>query len=424
MAEKKKFYGWTLVGVLFVIYLINGAFPYAGASVINAVMAESLQMKRTLLGLGFSIFVLTLGLASPLIALSLNKKGARLTLFIGSLVVALASVLMATVVNQAWRYVIVYGLIMGLGVALGGVLPVQTGITLWFTKKRGLAMGIVLSAAGIGGFIASHLLKKIIAVSNGNWRAAWLVVAALAIMAGIVAILFVRNKPSDLGQVVDGLDEPSGPDTAASAHGHASGRVYRSPVDWKAADAMKTAPAWLILLGAIGFGAPFAAFVAHGVIHLRDIGHPMDISALSVGLMVLFSVIGRLGGGVLADRIEPRYIWTVCLWLVAVGGVLLVNATRPALVYAYSICMGIGFGGGYVCMVTTIGNYFGPKSFASVMGAIFPIFTITNGLTPLLAGMARDHWANYNLAFYALVAVALIGTLVIPFAKPPKPASS
>jgi MFS family permease len=328
---------------------------------------------------------------------------------------------MALFVTKGWQYVVVFGCILGVGSGFGGLLPVQTGVTFWFKKRRSLAMGIVLSAAGIGAFVAAPVLNKIISSANGNWKAAWLLVAVMSSLAALVVLLFVKNKPSDLGQSPDGIDEKDDPATATAAATPGVGRVYRSSENWKVSDALRTVSFWLILLSAIAFGGPFGTFVAHGVIHLRDIGHGSGLAAMSVGLMILFSIIGRLVAGTLGDRIESRHIWSVSLWFVVAGSVVLVNADRVGLVYLYAVFMGIGFGGAYVCLMTTIGNYFGTDSFASVMGTLLPIWTIATAIMPVLAGVFYDFQGSYDMSFYGLAAIALSGALLVPFAKPPKP---
>ena len=421
MAQRKTFYGWTLVGAFFAIYSMNAAFPFAGASVINAYMAEALKMDRSVLGLGFTVSGICVGLISPLVALFINKKGIRFTLFSGALIIISGALLMATAVTQGWQYILVFGLVVGVGVAFGGMIPIQTGVTFWFAKKRALAMSIVLSSAGIGAFIAAPVVDKIIIAYDSNWKAAWFFIAGVSALAAVLILMFVKNKPADIGQVPDGISEEETSLDSEDADNPTVNRVYRSSEDWKVADAFKTASLWLILLGAISYAAPFTAFLAHSVIHLRDISDVPQTAAMSVGLVLLFSIVGRLLAGAIGDRIEPRYIWAVALWIMLAGSVILVKATNANLIYLYSVLVGIGYGSAYVCMVTLIGNYYGANSFASIMGIFFPMMSITSGLAPFVAGLVFDRQGSYAAAFYGMAVLTLIGALLISFAKPPKP---
>jgi MFS family permease len=419
MSPEKKFYGWFLVAALWVIYVLNGTFPFIGGSVINAYMAKELGMERSVLGLGFTILSFSMGMPAALIALCINRRGIRFTLFLGSLILVLGALLMAFVVVQNWQYVVVFGIIIGLGIGFGSVLPVQTGVTLWFKKKRALAMSIVLSAAGIGGFVAAPLLDKIIAAAGGNWKTGSLFTGGLSVVAAVLALVFVKNSPSDLGQAPDGVTEDKEPSPTDLEQSRKTTHVYHSPEDWRVADAVKTKTFWFVFAGSVGYIAPFMTCVTHGVIHLRDVGLSPASAAMAAGLMMLFSILGRLGAGVLGDRIEPRYIWIVALFFLGAGSLVLIRAQTMFPVYAYAVLVGIGFGAAYVSMTTLIGNYFGANAFASIMGIIFPFNTFFGSSTPWLAGLIYDHYGSYGWAFAGVSGMAFVGGIFLFFANPP-----
>ena len=159
---KQDFYGWKLVAALFAIYLLNTAFPYYGGTVLNAYMAEDLGLSRSALGLGFSVFVIAIGVTSPIVGLLVNTLGIRATLFLGSLLLTAGSLAMALIVSQAWHYYVIFGALCGLGFSVGGVIPVQSGVTYWFRRKKPLAMSIVLCAAGLGSLISILVLNRVV----------------------------------------------------------------------------------------------------------------------------------------------------------------------------------------------------------------------------------------------------------------------
>ncbi|MBE0597150.1 MAG: MFS transporter [Desulfuromonadales bacterium] len=421
-AQGTKFYGWILVGTFFGIYFVNATFPYYGASVLNAYMVEALGLDRSALGLGFSAFSLSVGLASPVVAYCISKKGVRFTLSCGGLIIALGSLLMALLVTTTWHYVLVFGVIVGTGVSVGGVIPIQTGVTLWFRRRKALAMSIVLSATGIGALVATPLLNKVVSAFDGNWRAGWFLVMAAALLAVVLAAAGVRNSPAELGQVPDGRPADADPATASSRKVAANGRVFQSDENWQVRQAVRTRTFWLIIIAAIAYLGPFNACVAHGVIYLKDLGHSRDLAALSLGLLVVSSLIGRLLAGALGDRLEPRIVWSVAQISILAGTIALIHATGSALVYLYAVLVGAGMGSAFVCMPTILGNYFGPQSFAPIMGIVFPVSMIVGGLAPLAAGIVYDHQGSYATAFYGLAALAFLGGVLVMQAKPPVPA--
>jgi MFS family permease len=417
--RENKFYGWTLVCLIFIVYLINNTFPYYGASVINTYMAKSLEFSKSILGLGFSIFTITLALSSPLVGYCVTKFGARLTLTLGGLIIMLGSMLMASTVTSAWLFILVFGIVVALGVNLGGPIPAQTLVTYWFKKRKAIAMSIVLSAAGIGAIIATPLMSKVISFSH-NWKAGWILVLVIVPISTLTAAIGVRNKPGDLGQLQDGISFKEKNSDLSKA-----GTVYQTSDSWVLKDAIKTKALWIISFASIAFLCVFVTCVAHSLVHLQALGCPENISAFSLGLMVLFSIIGRLLAGGFGDRIEPRIIWSIALCFSAAGMLFLMNYSSlgNASIYLYAFCIGVGFGGAYVSQATLVGNYYGAQSFASIQGTIFPIMFLIAAAAPYIAGLVYDLQGTYNPAFIGIMILAIAGAFAIFFVKPPIPVS-
>lgn len=418
MNEKnRKFYGWKLVAVLFAVYFFNASFPYYGGVVINSFMSADMGLDRSMLGLGFSIFSVAFGLSSPLVGMLVTSLGARRTLLGGCAVLVVGSLLMAFAVSSTWHYILYFGVIIGIGVALGSVIPIQSSLTFWFHRRKAVAMAIVMSAAGVGALISAPVLAFIIDMT-GNWRMGWVAVTITALLATVTAAMGVIDKPADIGQTPDGVD-PDPAEAASSAGTHAS-RVYQSPHNWSVPEAIKNRSWWLMVFGSFAFLAPFYVAMGHGMVHLLDLGHSKELASFSVGLVVMCSIAGRLLGGWLGDRLEPRFTWSAALAMIFIGIFLLRNGTSVAMIYAYAALLGIGMGAAYVCMITLIGNYFGVNSYARIAGLLFPIATVLAAFSPILAGVAYDRLGSYQVAFYAAMIVAMLGAVLMPFAAPPK----
>lgn len=405
MAKAKIFYGWFLVSILGVIYLIDVGFPLQGASVTNTYMAKALNLNRATLGLGFTVFLYLIGISSPVIGYCIRKMGIRFTLFVGCLFSILGSLLMALAVTKGWHYVVVFGVIVGAGTSLCSLIPLQTGVTLWFKKKKALAMSIALAIGSLGGFIAPPILDKIISLANGNWRMAWFFNAGLLLLSVLLALLFVKNKPSDMGLVRNGEADND-----------------ESPVvsdDWKAADALRTVTFWLLFIASLAYFTPPFMIMAHAAAYLRDMGHTPAFAAMVIGYLMLFSFAGRLVAGALGDRFEIRYIWSFGLMLEMVGTLCFLDARSVANGYLFSLFAGIGVGAASVCMPTLLGNYFGANSFASVMGILYLFVQLLAATSPFVAGLVYDSVGSYQIAFIAVAVLAFIGGVAILFAKPP-----
>ena len=416
MNHSRTFYGWYLVAVLWLVYFITVGFIFYGANVINTAMVRDLGMDRKTLGAGFAFFhLIQSGLSAPLAAMLINRKGIRFTLALGCILATAGSLLMATVVASSTLFLAVFGVLIGLGIGLGGVLSVQTGITLWFVRKRALAMSAALTASGIGGFVAAPALNALITAGPHEWKTAWIFVGGLCTVAFLITVTFVKNKPSDLGQVPDGGEEaPKVHEDAAKPHL----AVYRTSRHWTPKEALRTRNLWLIFIGIVGFLVPYLFCIAHGVIHLLDRGYAPAAAAMSLGLITLFTFIGKLIGGVLGDRIEPRYVWGASLALMGAGVLIGMNAAGAVSLYLYTILVGTGFGCAFVLMPTVIGNFFGPYAFASIVGIISPLFTLFSSASPFIAGLIYDKIGSYDAAFIGAGLFCLAGMAAILAVKP------
>ncbi len=225
--RNKAFYGWKLLAVYWLILFAVLGWPPYGTGIVNTYMAEQLGFDRTMLGVPYSVFMLMCGLPAPLVAMLVMRKGVRFALITGSLTLFAASLCMALFVNGFWAAVLGGGVLAGAGVVIGGALPVQTSTARWFVRRRAMAFAIILSAGGIGGVFAPPVLNYVISEA-GDWRAGWWVFAAFAGLSALVAFLFAKGEPSDLGQHPDGI-EPESTAPAPGAPAVASGR--RVPPD-------------------------------------------------------------------------------------------------------------------------------------------------------------------------------------------------
>lgn len=413
-----KFYGWKLLSALWIIVVVNLAFPFYGQSILNAAMLTDFGLDRRTLGWISSLYALMSGLPGPLVAVSIQRIGVRLTLFLGGLLVTLGSVIMATAVSTGLHAALAFGIVIGGGVAMGGIIGGQTGTARWFIRRRALALSIISSATAIGGFLAAPLLNKVIALSNGNWRMGWWLIACLSCVAAIVSMVFVKEKPEDLGQLPDGgANEDK--KKQKSAAGSWFGAVHRTSETWTSREALAGPFFWRLMFCQIGVGCGYTVFMAHGVVHLKDLGHSSDTAAWAIGIMAISGLFSKALIGTLGDRIDPRYLWSVFIAVFGAGQLLAPQADTPVLLVAVAICIGIGFGGGVVCLAAVISNYYGLKAFATLVGVALAVNTIFSALIPPVAGWLYDGGYGYQGVFYALAILCFFGTIVLLTIKPP-----
>jgi len=408
-----KFYGWQMLAAFWIVLFVNLAFPAYGSGVINSYMAVDLHLNREMVGLPYTVYMLMSGVPGPIAALCVNRFGIRVTIVLGGLMVIAGSLLMALVVAIGLGAAFAFGVLVGGGVAIGCVVATQTGVARWFVRRRALALAILLSGGGFGGFVAARLLDAVIRRPD-NWRAGWWVVAGLSVIATLIGALAAKERPEDLGQQPDGAAAPLSASEPRATPAHVTTE------QWTFADALHSPALWLMLICALGVSAAFTMLVPQAGPHLHDLGHPLSAGALAISTMTLSSLLAKAIVAAVGDVIDPRYIWAAFTAICAAGMVLVIDARSTAQLYAFAVCVGSGFGAMIVCLMAVLSNYFGLEAYASIVGLAIAIQTTVSAMAPYVAGLLYDRIHTYTPAFYCVAAICLASAVILLLIRPPR----
>lgn len=416
MPDRRRFYGWKLVAVLFFLVFFNMGFPYYGGSVINGYMIHEIPMSRSTLGLGFTLINLFVGLASVFVAMSILRYGVRATFIAGSALICLGSLFLYLYASKPWHYLIAFGVINGIGISFSTLFTAATAVTRWFRRYRGRAMGIALSAPGFAGFAVSPFLDKMLRTAGGNWRVGWEIVAGAGVIAGILAFLFVKESPKSLGQSVDGIPEeeqnrPSRTDTLATKY------------PWTASQAYRTSAYWLIAIGGVATTFPFFFFVAHWILRLRGAGISSANAAWAMSLFTIGTIGGHWLGGLLMDVMDSRLVFVIGLSIYFAGSYLAIITRSDTLTVAYAaaVLYGLAVGWALTCEMTIIAHYYGPTAFPKLNGVMTLLTSVCASPAGYVGGKIFDLYGSYTRAFELNCVVVAVGIVAVAFAAMPRP---
>jgi MFS family permease len=418
-----------LLPILCLVYSIPIGFALYGPPVIYRFMQKELSWQRGEINLGYTFIGVMIGVGAFIIPWLMGRFGPRKTLTIGGVLTAVAVFFMA-LLGQIYPVYLLLCFFVGLGIALGSIIPVQALVLLWFNVHRALVMGLVLGGGAIGGFIYPQIINAAIVAFGGDWRAGWMVIAIACLAGALIALIAVRNRPEDLGQHPDGLCT----ETVLESMSHAKHRpikTYRSPVNWSFRDAIRTKALWFIIIGASLIFFLWQTVLTQTPAHLSDRGFSTSDPLLYLqpafiyGLVLAFSVVGRLSVSFLGELIESRFLVAIAGLCLITGGVLFWFASKENLwaAYLYPLFAGFGFGATYVCYPLLLGNYFGTESFHKMSAISNPITTGFQYSAAFVAGQMYDVNGNYGLAIIIACSSALIGAVVILLCRPPEPHS-
>src|SRR5881628_3433100 len=157
--------------------------------------------ERGLTAGAFSFGFLVSAALSPLVGRLMDRRGPRVVIEMGVVVMA-AGLMLAPFVRRPWHLYATLGVLVG----GGGVCLGYTGQALflpnWFVRRRGLAMSLAFSGVGVGSIILLPWLQALI--GRAGWRAACWVMGILVLALLAPLNLLLRRRPEDLGLEPDG----------------------------------------------------------------------------------------------------------------------------------------------------------------------------------------------------------------------------
>ncbi len=399
----KYFYGYLnslFAGIA--LFLVGGANYVLPA--MSGFMRNELGWSATATGGAFSVYYVVFGAFVMGAGALVVRFGPRLLIGAGALVIVVASVLLS-VTHQLWQFYLLAGLYAA-GMSSGGVVTGPQLASNWLHKWRGLVIGLLFAVAGLGGSVLVIVGERVMGV-YGSWRPSWLVMAAIMLLPVILAVVFIRNRPEDLGQNVDGVEDPA---QLAARPDKRSDRAYKCLEGWSVREAARTPSLWLLVL-TFGFSDyVMLGMLSHQVTYLtKEVGISAGVAAGALALMVAFMAVGKAGGGWLADRIEPRKTLGLMSLMLAAGLLVLLFWHAEIALYFYVILLGVGFGGSMTQTSATLANYYGRKNLAAIMGLVHGTAALLGALSTTMTGVIRDYAGTYVPAFVVMLVLAVMG---------------
>lgn len=390
-APHKGFYGWRMVVFASIALALTGPGQTFGVSVFVDPMIQDLGISRTQISTAYLMGTLIGALALPWIGQSIDRFGVRRTMAVIGLLFSIMLMSMSLVSNFVGLTAGFIGIrMMGQG-ALS--LVATTAVALWFTRKRGLAMGIVSAAGGVGMTLVPLAGERLI--FGMGWRTAWLIEGLVVLVVVVpLALLAIRNRPSDIGQHVDG--DPAPPEGGAEVWG-----VTR-------AEALRTGFFWLVTAAVATVSLLTTAVVFHQIDLLGSRGLTPTEAASNFIPQTVATLIATLGIGALADRISPRAVLAASMAMMAIGLVLGVIAAPGLLAISFGMLIGASGGAIRVVEATELPRYFGTLHIGAIRGVVTSVGIAGAALGPLLFSLFHDVTGDYS--------AVLLSSLVLPLA--------
>jgi OFA family oxalate/formate antiporter-like MFS transporter len=389
----------AIAGVFFQIAL--GAV-YAW-SVFRVPLSKQFGWSISEITLTFTISIFVLGIAAFFGGLWLNRQGPRIVALTGGALYGLG-VFLASFSHNLWWLYLSYGLIGGIGLGLGYIVPVAV-LVKWFPDRRGLITGIAVGGFGAGALITAPVATRLIQSVGVLNTFAYLGIGYLIVTA--IAGWFMQNPPD--GWKPEGWS-PTATETAQRA-GH----------DFKLGEALRTwqwYALWLLLF--LNTCAGISVISQEAPIFQELTKVTAVVAGGMVGVASLGNAVGRVFWAWVSDLITRRATFFVMFLLQVLLFWFLPTIASASLMTIVTFVVLMCYGGGFGTMPAFTADYFGPKNVGPIYGLMLTAWGFASAFGPLFIAHMRETTGSYSGALRVIAGVMAVSTLLPIIVRPPR----
>jgi len=406
---KRLFHGWRMVGAGAGIQFLQSSLLLQSFGAYVAVLQEDRGWSKTELSFAAALHQMEAAILGPVLGWFIDRFGPHGVIRAGVVTLAAGFMLMSQIQSLGAFYAAF--IVIALGSSMCGFMPLNISMIHWFERKRGRALSIVSFGLAFGGIAVPAVAW---CMATWGWRATAFGSGVLVLLVGLPLAFVMRGRPARYGEHVDGEPPAATPSQAPVL------AAQRATRDFTAREALRTRAFWLLSLG-----HGFALFVVtavnvHAITHLKEgLGYAVEQAALYVMLMTLAQIGGIALGAAIGDRFDKRLICAACMLMHMSGLLALAYATGPAMVVAFALLHGTGWGLRGPFMQAIRADYFGVSAIGMILGLSFMIIVVGQIGGPMIAGAAADLTGDYRAGFTLLALLAGVGSLFFLLAKKP-----
>ena len=396
---RRLHYAWIMAGATFIVLLVGAAIR-AAPGVLMLPLEHELGASRATIALAGSINLLLYGLVGPFCAAIAERLGIKRMIALAMAMLATA-ILVATQITALWQYILLWGLVVGIGTGMTANVLGAVVATRWFVRQRGLVLGALTAATATGQLLFLPILARL--VTGPGWRWALVVVGGAALVMVPVALLLIREHPSDLGLRAYGANPDDPP--PARRPGNPVAIAFQV-----LARASRTRDFWLLAGTFFVCGASTNGLIGqHFIPACMDHGMPEVAAAGMLATMGIFDLFGTTGSGWLSDRIDSR--WLLFMYY-GLRGLSLIFLPRALLeqqgLSVFTVFYGLDWIATVPPTVKLSANAFGARDAPIVFGWVVAAHQIGAAFASEAAGIVRSEAGDYRYAFVSSGMLCLV----------------
>jgi MFS family permease len=337
---------------------IGGVGMWSIAVVLPTLQAD-FGVTRADVSLAYTAVMLGAVVGGPVMGWLSDRFGITVPPAIGTAMLALGLAL-ASQAATMWQFTLVHGLLIGGGTS-ASFGPVIADISLWFAKRRGVAVAICSSGSYLAGTVWPLVIQRL--AQWVGWRHTYFGIAVFCLCSMLPLLLVLRRRLArEVGR--------------HSAHGFAPRRVFAG-----GGNGLQL----LLMLAGVACCIAMAMPQVHIVAYCTDLGYGPARGAEMLSLMFGTGIISRLSFGWIADRIGPAPALLISSSLQAASLLAYFGANGLTSLYVVTTIFGLVQGGIVPTYALIVRECYPPSEAGSRIGVV---------LSSTLAGMAIGGWMS------------------------------
>ena len=372
-------------------------------SVFRIPLAKQFHWTISQVTLTFTIAIMVLGFASFFGGLWLKRVGPRVVALTGGVLYGLGVFLASFSNHGLWWLYLTYGVIGGIGLGLGYIVPVAV-LLKWFPDRRGLMTGVAVGGFGAGALVTAPIATRLIQSVGVLQTFAYLGIVFLIVC--VASGYFMQNPP-------DGW-KPAGWEPTQKQLMQSSAKSFTL------GEALKTWQWWALwLLLFLNTSAGISIISQEAPMFQEFAKITAIIAAGMVGVVSIGNAVGRVFWAWVSDTLGRRMTFTV-MFILQIGLFwLLPSLHSVGSVTAVAFIILMCYGGGFGTMPAFAADYFGPANVGAIYGLMLTAWGFASAFGPLLIAHLRQASGAYAGGLHVIAGI-MVASVVLPLlVRPP-----
>ena len=366
---------WRRLAATLLLMTIGSAGMYVVSVTLPAVQAE-FAVSRADASLPYTALMLGFGLGCVLMGRLTDRFGLVRVLWLGAISLGLGFALCAQATSIG-QFALVQGLLVGLLGSSTSFVPLVADTSMWFVKRRGIAVAVCASGNYVAGAVWPPVVQHF--VETVGWRQTYQGLGAFTFISMLLLTLALRARAP-----------------AAAPHvGKAGGPV---PSNRPFGLSLGQAQGLLCVAGTACCVA-MAMPQVHIVAYCGDLGFGAARGAEMLSLMLASGIVSRLVSGVVCDRIGGIRTLLLGSFLQGVALLLFIPFDSLLSLYVVSVLFGLFQGGIVPSYAIIVREHFLPAEAGARVGTVIMCTLLGMALGGWMSGKVFDLTGSYHAAF-------------------------